>query len=233
VKTDYEAIYLERAEDYDRLVDAEDCDGRLLPAIERVSKLAGADVLEVGCGTGRITRQLVRRGARVVGFDRAEPMLEVARQRLREIGDGGWTLHRADAEDLPVTPSSFDLAVAGWVFGHLRSWRAADWRAAIGRCLDAMHRAVRPGGALIVIETLGTGSERPHAPTPELAEYYAWLETERGFSRAELRTDYLFTDADAAARTMGFFFGPAMAERILQERWTRVPECTGLWSRAR
>jgi SAM-dependent methyltransferase len=41
----------------------------------------GSSVLEVGCGSGGITRLLVERGARVVAVDRAEAMLQRARQR--------------------------------------------------------------------------------------------------------------------------------------------------------
>ena len=229
MSTDFETIYRERAADYDRLVSAEDCDGNLLPAIERVIPLAGARVVEVGAGTGRITRLLVSRGSRVEGFDRSEAMLAVARRRVAEVSGSGWDLRCADARDLPVTSGSADLAIAGWVFGHLRSWDADEWRQAIGRGLDEMTRAVRPGGALIVLETLGTGSEAPHPPNTELAEYYAWLEQDRGFTRDALRTDYLFPDVETAAGVLAFFFGEAFADRIRSERWTRVPECTGLW----
>src|SRR5262249_8886990 len=127
----------------------------------------------------------------------------------------------------------FDVAVAGWVFGHLRSWVAEAWREAVGRCIDEMGRAVRAGGAIIIIETLGTGALSPAPPTEALAEYYDWLERARGFARAAGRTDCLFPDVEIAARMTGFFFGPAFAERVYREGWTRVPECTGIWSRTK
>ena len=229
--TDYATIYRDHAEEYDALVSAEDCDGHLLPAIEGIATLAGAIVLEVGVGTGRITRQLLAQGARVTGFDRAEPMLEVARRRLTALGVPGWELRCADAQALPVGDAMFDVAIAGWVFGHFRSWMPEHWRDAIGRCLDEMDRAVRPGGAIIIIETLGTGAEVPAPPTEALAEYYDWLERARGFTRLAVRTDYQFPDLETAARMTGFFFGPAFAERVRREGLTRVPECTGVWSR--
>ena len=82
-----------------------------------------------------------------------------------------------------------------------------------------------------MIETLGTGEERPRPPSPELAEYYAWLEGEQGMERLAIRTDYRFPDAAAAARATGFFFGGEFAARVQREGWSRIPECTGLWWR--
>src|SRR5262249_53685356 len=151
---DYETIYRERADDYDRLVSAEDCDDNLIESLERLVPLRGSRVLEVGVGTGRITRKLVGRGANVVGFDRAEPMLAVARQRLAELPASKWELACADARSLPVASGSFGAAIAGWVFGHLRHWNADSWRNAIGVAIGEMERAVAPGGTVIVIETL-------------------------------------------------------------------------------
>ncbi len=96
-----------------------------------------------------------------------------------------------------------------------------------------MDRALAPGGTLMVIETLGTGTDVPAPPTAELAEYYAWLEGEWGMRRETVRTDYRFPDVTSAARITGFFFGAEFGELVRERRWTRIPECTGLWSRRR
>jgi ubiquinone/menaquinone biosynthesis C-methylase UbiE len=231
-EVDYERIYAEHAAEYDALVGAEDCDGHVLPAIEAVAPLPGASVLEVGAGTGRITRLLVGRGARVVAVDRSPAMLAVARRHLEALEPASrWELRCEDARDLSVPAGWADLAVAGWVFGHFRSWFEADWRPEVGRALAAMERALKPGGALVVIETLGTGREEPAPPSDALAEYFAWLEEERGLARVAIRTDYSFPDVEAAAKITGFFFGDAFGDRVRREGWRRVPECTGLWWR--
>jgi ubiquinone/menaquinone biosynthesis C-methylase UbiE len=155
-------------------------------------------------------------------------MLDIARRRLAEIDPQGWTLSCADARDLPIEPSSFDVAIAGWVFGHFRHWMPDNWQMTIGLALSEMARGVREGGQLVVIETLGTGGSTPRAPNEGLAEYYAWLEG-RGFARTCVRTDYEFPDVETAAEVTGAFFGSDFADRVRRESWKRIPECTGLW----
>jgi len=226
---EYQEIYDRHATEYDALVNAEDCDGNLLPALEAIAPLTGASVLEVGAGTGRITRLLVSRGIRVLAIDRAPAMLEVARGHLEAMASSDWELLCADARELPVPSGWADVAIAGWVFGHFRDWFPDDWQGSIRRALDEMARALKPGGTLIIVETLGTGSTVPAPPSRELAEYFNWLETEQGLQRIVIRTDYLFPDIESAAATTVFFFGDTFAERVRGECWTRVPECTGLW----
>ena len=67
-------------------------------------------------------------------------------------------------------------------------------------------------------------------PTPELTEFFAWLEEEQGFKRAWIRTDYAFASVQEAVDLTGFFFGQAMAEAVAAANSPIVPECTGIWS---
>src|SRR5262249_51724924 len=150
---DYQQIYSQHAEEYDALVAAEDCDRRLLPALEAITPLAGASVLEVGIGTGRIARQLLGRAARIVAVDRSPAMLEVARRHLARRTSTAWELSCADARALDVPSGWADVAIAGWVFGHFRSWFPDRWQHEIAAALAEMARALRPGGALVLVET--------------------------------------------------------------------------------
>jgi SAM-dependent methyltransferase len=229
---DYQRIYREQADAYDRLVGAEDCDGNLLPALAAQLPLDGATLLEVGVGTGRVLRLLAAAGARVIGFDRAPAMVAVARRHIEREGLAA-SVGIADGAALPVRDGCAGGAVAGWVFGHLRSWMPDGWRQAVAACLAEMRRACAPGASCVIVETLGTGEETPRPPTPELAEYYDWLERTQGFARRWIRTDYRFDSVDEAARVTGAFFGEAFAARVIAEGWTRVPECTGVWHAVR
>lgn len=218
VTMNYQDFYRDNARDYDALVAAEDAAGHLRRALLAALPPPPACVLEVGAGTGRITRWLVAHGHEVLATDAEAGMLAVARQHLPNT-----RLVVAPAHALPAPDASMDAAVAGWVFGHQTRW-ADDWRVAIGHALAEMHRVVRPGGVLAIMETLGTGRETPLAPDPALAAYYAWLESEHGFARQALRTDYEFADAATAHRVLRPFFGEK-----LSITGPVVAECTGLW----
>lgn len=227
--TDYARIYDTMPEAYDRMVQAEDVDGHLAACLERLVPMSDRTAVEIGVGTGRVTEILLTRGCHVLGFEPATAMLARARARLAEHGDA-CTLAEADGRSLPIEDDRGDFAIAGWVFGHLRSWEP-EWRDEIGRALDEMQRVTRPSGTLIIAETLGTGTDRAGPPNEALADYYAWLERDRGFSRECIQTDYQFPDVEAAVRGMEFFFGPELGTRIRQRGWARVPEWTGIWHR--
>ena len=97
-------------------------------------------VLELGCGTGRISIPLARAGVPLVGIDRSEAMLSRARQRIRR---GHLTYHarliRGDIRTLPFRPSTFPLVMAP--YGVLQSLvRERDLAATLG----AVARVLKP-----------------------------------------------------------------------------------------
>lgn len=226
--TDYRQIYDTKADAYERMVSAEDCEGHLAAALSSLTT-EGVVGVDVGCGTGRISRLLVEAGARrVIGVEPAPAMLEVAR---RQLAGHPVDLRLGDALELPVEDGVAGLVVAGWVFGHFTSWYAASWRARLKTALDEFDRVSGEGAVQIVIETLGTGTDGPAPPTLRLAEYNDCLEREHGFRKQVVQTDYLFPSPEVAADSVRFFFGDAVADALLHERRCRVPEWTGVWSR--
>ncbi len=100
-------------------------------------------VLELGCGTGRLTLPLARTGmAEVVGIDRSAAMLARGRTRLRRSrGLSGVSLIRGDIRHLPFPDGTFETVIAP--YGMLQSLlRERDLTAT----LDAVGRVLRKNG---------------------------------------------------------------------------------------
>jgi SAM-dependent methyltransferase len=222
---DFRAIYERDAERYQRLVAAEDGAGELPRALGQVVALRGARVVEVGMGTGRVTRILLDAGASVLGYERSAAMVAVARRLLGQRFD----VVVADVREAELPVNGADLALAGWCLGHFCEWFGDDWQAEIEGVLQKMWGALDPGGTLVLIETLGTGGDMAHPPNAELAAYYRLLENDWGMQRRELRTDYHFESVEAARESIGFFFGAELESRVAERGWRVVPEWTGLW----
>ena len=230
---DQRPIYAGEAERYDRLVAAEDWQGNLLPAIGGIAPLADAEIVEFGAGTGRLTRLMAPHAAALRAFDRSRHMLQVARRHLSRTSHSNWTLTVADNRAIPLRNGAADLAIAGWTFGHNTVWNETGWRADVAAAVGEMLRLLRPGGTAIILETLGTGRETPHPPTTGLANFYRWLEAERGFARHWLRTDFRFASHEQARELLGLFFGAEMVAQVRPGEPALLPECTGIWWRRR
>ena len=112
----------------------------LTDALVREADLAGRKVLDVGCGTGRLLRELVERyDVDAVGIDRSPDMVREARQLLGAAAE----LHVADAESLPLPSGSVERAVMTMVAHHLD--RPVAFR--------EIRRVLTPGGRLAVAST--------------------------------------------------------------------------------
>jgi ubiquinone/menaquinone biosynthesis C-methylase UbiE len=107
----------------------------------RVAASAKGPVLELGCGTGRVTRPLARAGIDVVGIDRSAPMLERAhRHRSRSRGRQA-RLVRGDIRALPFQARSFAMVLAP--YGILQSLtKPRD----LASALASVARIIEPGG---------------------------------------------------------------------------------------
>jgi 2-polyprenyl-3-methyl-5-hydroxy-6-metoxy-1,4-benzoquinol methylase len=110
----------------------------------------GLDVADVACGTGRASRHLARRGARVTGLDFAPRALEAARAEAREAGlDIDFRIYDALKAPSSDLVERFDLGIT--ISCLAMACREADmFDAALGN-LVAM---IRPGGRLFFLEPI-------------------------------------------------------------------------------
>lgn len=104
---------------------------------------AAADVLEVGCGTGVLTRVLagLPEVAAVVGVDVAPSLLDKARELA--VGVANLMFEEADARSLPFAGERFDLVVFDSTLSHVPGPEQA---------LAEAFRVLRPGGLLAAFD---------------------------------------------------------------------------------
>src|SRR4051794_11424695 len=100
---------------------------------------AGATVVDVGCGIGRLTRPLAARAAHVKVLDVSSEMIERARRLNPELSNVEW-IH-GDGESLqPVADASADAVISHVVFRHI-----PDPAITLGYVRE-MGRVLKPGG---------------------------------------------------------------------------------------
>jgi SAM-dependent methyltransferase len=112
---------------------AEACAAGILVLLEQVR---GGFVLELGCGTGLLTRHLVEAGHRVVATDASPAMLALARD----------TAPGAEVRQLVLPEDPLPECDAVVSVGHVLSYLADE--SAVERALAAVAEALRPGGVL-------------------------------------------------------------------------------------
>jgi len=100
------------AAEYDRVRPAYP-DALVDAACDRARLAPGARVLEIGCGTGKLTRMLAARGLCVDAVDPGASLVEEARRR---VADGHVRFHLERFEDVELPPGSFAAAFSGTAF---------------------------------------------------------------------------------------------------------------------
>jgi len=100
--------------------------------LDRLAPQPGERILDLGCGDGTLTRQIVERGATVVGLDAAPDFVAAAKQ-------AGIDARLGDARTL-----SFDRE-----FDAVFSNAVLHWVVDADAALVGIHRALRPGGRFV------------------------------------------------------------------------------------
>ncbi|MGH8245911.1 MAG: class I SAM-dependent methyltransferase [Gammaproteobacteria bacterium] len=239
-------VYTSEAERYEALISREDYQHNIEHALDGIQPVDGLDVIDLGAGTGRLAVPLAARARTMRAFDISHHMLTVTRDKFRKLAPGPSTALRhslrsqrgdsrrvgsqaavADHRYLPAASASADLIISGWSVSYLAVWNPERWREELDGWMKEVRRVLRPGGTVILLESLGTGNETP-VKLDHLANFYPWLD-EAGFQGKWIRTDYRFESLDEAVELAEFFFGEEMGARVRKERLVVLPECTGVY----
>ena len=128
---------------------------------------------------------------------------------------------------MPVESHSADLVVSGWSVSYLAVWDEQKQTSELDVWLAEMKRVLHRDGTIILFESLGTGNENP-IRLEHVESTYQWLDA-NGFQSKWIRTDYKFESLEEAEELSRFFFGDDLGEKVRQNEWIVLPECTGVW----
>lgn len=212
---------------------------QLLPAAEVVVDIAdpvgGETFVDVGCGTGNAALLVAERGARVIGVDPAERLLEVA-AAAAENGDLDAEFVPGEAASMPITNAEADAVVS--VFGVIFAPDPAAAAAEIARVTKPSARVVLgvwiPGGPIsdAIRFVRGTVAEIRNQPPAEPP--FPWHEREalsrlfepHGFSVSltEHRLAFHAPSVDEFMRIEGENHPLAIAARPVLEKAGRADE---------
>lgn len=202
---------------------------------------AGARVLEIGCGTGPVTRAIARLPgvALAAGLDPSPVFLERARQFGR--GLGNLEFHEGDALAVPFAAESFDAVVFHTTLCHIPARETA---------LAEAWRVLRPGGELAIFDANYSTTNVALGPVdplqacaeaavgaivhdPHIVNRLSTLVRDAGFALRHFRSHgydgvidptYLLTIIDRGAEALerDGLIGPSLARALCDEARRRV-----------
>ncbi len=222
-------IYQTDGDRYEALIAREDYQGNIMRALDEIVSPDGLDIYDLGAGTGRLAMMLAPSAKSMRAFDISEEMLRVCRSRFEASGLSNWQVDVADHCQLPVTNYSADLVVSGWSVSYLAVWNNEHQTNQLDVWLTEMQRVLRKSGVIVLFESLGTGNESP-VRLAHVESTYQWLD-KNGFQNKWIRTDYKFKSVDEAEELSRFFFGDELGDKVRENKWVILPECTGVWWR--
>lgn len=131
--------------------------------LDSLGDLRGLSVLDVGCGTGVVARELAARvgpSGQVTGVDPTHVLIDVAERLRAEHGIANASFSVEDGAALPFSDGAFDLAAAITVLCHLPERE---------RVLSEMVRVTRPGGRALIVDG-EYAANQIHHPDPETTQ---------------------------------------------------------------
>jgi len=195
---------------------ASDRAGVLDAAIDALHPLAGADLLDIGCGAGFHLPRFAARGARVVGVEPYPPLVALARERLAALdqstGAPRATVVAAGAEQLPFADASVDIAHARWAY---------FFGAGCEPGLAELERVVRPGGLACLVDndasrsTFGSWFRRAYPAYDPAGVERFWRR--QGFHAQPLTIRWTFDRREDLEAVVAIELPPAVAEAVIAE----------------
>ncbi|NOX23281.1 MAG: class I SAM-dependent methyltransferase [Actinobacteria bacterium] len=173
---------------------AMDREGRVIAALDENLPTTGT-ALDVGAGDGFTAERLTTRTRNVVALEPAAGMI----RRDRRLA---WV--QGEAECLPFADASFGAAYATWAYFFSRNWDPSPG-------LRELHRVVRRGGPLLIVDNLGSDEFSALSLDDMSADTEFWVRN--GFACLAIDTHFDFENMTEARALLELFFGETGGER--------------------
>jgi ubiquinone/menaquinone biosynthesis C-methylase UbiE len=121
-------------------------------------RLQGKKVLEIGCGTGTLLTEILKRGYKAYGVDASQPMLRQARKKLEKAGFSNRVI-KAKVQNLPFPDESFETVISTFPTHYIVDINA----------LKEITRVLYPGGRLVIVDTANL---KPHNRTAKILLWF-------------------------------------------------------------
>jgi SAM-dependent methyltransferase len=196
---------------------AVDPDGVIEQTMRGIHTWAGADVVDIGCGTGFHLPRFAEDAARVFGVEPHGGLAAAARRRCRTTPHV--TVAIGTAQELPLPPASMDVAHARWAYFFGPGCEPG---------LAELDRVVRRGGTAFVIDndaersTFGGWFRRGFPDVDPAAVERFW--SLRGWSRERLGIAWTFDTREDFEAVVRIELPTAVAEEVVAEH----PDVTGV-----
>jgi SAM-dependent methyltransferase len=150
-----------------------------LPSLLELLPPPGRLTVDVGCGEGRVARELKARGHTVVGVEGSETLAAAARE-----ADPGFEVHVADAAAMPLPDACADLAVASMSMLNFDDMPAV---------VREVARVLAPGGRLVF--------NLPHPSSDDVPDYFRTVAFAETRDRGGVRMTFHDTHRPLSAYT--------------------------------
>ncbi|GJE93361.1 S-adenosyl-L-methionine-dependent methyltransferase [Phanerochaete sordida] len=185
--------------------------GALLLTYPTLFDRTKTELLDFACGAGLVALELAPHVRSVLGVDISEGVVERFNERAAELGaaHARAVAARLDTGDgapeacATLEGATFDVVLCSFSYHHVAS---------IAATTRTLARFLRPGGALLVLDTLRRSDTAPVEEIPE--EFRPAVAHVGGFTEAQMR------EAFEAAGLVGFEFGEAMTKTIMGREQT-------------
>ena len=158
-----------------------------LPTLLELLPAPGRLTVDLGCGEGRVARELKRAGHDVVGVEGSQTLARAARE-----ADPDFEVIHGDAAKIPLAGGAADLVIASMSLLNMDDMEQA---------VAEVARVLEPGGRFVFSTVHPTNSNKPLGDDPQAGNYFATYRYAEDREREGLRMTFHDTHRPLQAYT--------------------------------